>query len=202
MANVIAMVTVKNTEHTFLHLYLGEYYTILYKIYENKSEAKGFGPDGISTKNWGLNPRLLTSKPPFFRTILSMADSFFPPLKPNYPVSPSNITAVSPWCRQPTPIHSILPIILYDEECPCKKFWAKRMSLKWVSDLWRSLKGIFMNLTAPRARYMSKGNEISVSKRHSCLFTITKIWSQSNIQTWISEECVACVYTWNTVWVF
>lgn len=76
-ANVIATVTVTDTEHTFLHLYLGEYYTILYKIYENKSESKGFGTDGMSTKNWGLNPRLLTSKPLFFRTILSMAETPF-----------------------------------------------------------------------------------------------------------------------------
>lgn len=50
-ANVTATVTVTNAEHTFLHLSLGgEYYTILYKIYENKSETKGVGHDSIPTK--------------------------------------------------------------------------------------------------------------------------------------------------------
>lgn len=95
-ANVIATVTVTNTEHTFLHLYLGEYYTVLYKIYEKKSESKGFGPDGISTKNWGLNPRLLTSKPPVLQNYTFYGrDSFFPPPKPIYPVLPNNIHGIN-----------------------------------------------------------------------------------------------------------
>lgn len=56
LANVIATVTVMDKEHTFLHLSLGgEYYTILYKIYEDKSETKGFGYDRISTLAFNTN---------------------------------------------------------------------------------------------------------------------------------------------------
>lgn len=148
-ANVTATVTVTNTEHTFFHLSLGgEYYTILYKIYENKSKTKWFGHDSIPTKNWRLNPRLLTSKPPVLQNYTFYdRDSFSPPLIPIY--LSNKITSVSPHHLQPTLIETTLPIILYNEECPCEKFGADRMSLKCVIFLGRSLKVIVTKLTAP-----------------------------------------------------
>lgn len=113
-ANVIATMTVTNAEHTFLHLSLGgEYYTTLYKIYENKSETKGFGHDRISTKNSSLHPNLLASKPSVLQNYTFYArDSFSPPLIPIYPVSSNNITTVSPQHPQPTLMQTTLPIIL------------------------------------------------------------------------------------------
>lgn len=103
----------------------------------------------VYLQNWRLNPRLLTSKPPVLQNYTFYdRDSFSPSLIPIYPVFSNKITSVSPQRPQPTLTETTLPIILYNEECPCEKFGADRMSLKFVIFLGRSLKVIVTKLTA------------------------------------------------------
>ena len=89
-ARVIATVTVTDTEHTSLRFSLeGEYYTISYKIHEDKSGTQGFGCDSISAKNWHLKPSLLTPESPVLQNYTFYGRDFFsPPLIPVFPVSP------------------------------------------------------------------------------------------------------------------